>query len=132
FGDFLVKTIPPMGPVCTPGQIYGVTAAGQLRAISPTGAVTSLGTAAPGVSIFNDLGIGSGGSPVYAVERTSGSGTSQNATVWEYNTTTGIWGSTGYSTSSLGGDTGTNMVGGAVDLKTGLYYFGGFTSGGNF
>lgn len=132
YGDFQVKAIPPMGPVCTPGQIYGVTEGGQLRAISPSGTVTNLGTAASGVDAFNDLGIGSGGSLVYAVERSSTSGTSQNATVWQYNTTTGTWASTGYSTSSLGGNTGTNMVGGAVDLKTGLFYFGGFTSSGDF
>ncbi|SJN40754.1 Probable surface-anchored fimbrial subunit [Microbacterium esteraromaticum] len=132
FGDFMVKKIPPMSPVCTAGQIYGVTAAGQLRAISSAGVVTPLGTKASGVSIFNGLGIGSGGSPVYAIERTDTSGTAQNATVWVYNTTTGVWATTSQSTSSLGGNSGTNMVGGAVDLKTGLYYFGGFTSDGDF
>lgn len=131
FGTFLVEKI-VTSPTCQAGYVYGVTASGQLRQVTPNGVVTNMGTAASGVSYFNGLGIGSGGSPVYAIARTSGSGTSLNGTVYAYNTLTGIWTNTGASTSALGGNTGTNLVGGAVDLSTGLYYFGGFTSGGDF
>lgn len=116
---------------CDAGYVYGVTAAGQLRQVAPDGTVTNLGTPASGVLSFNGLGVGPGGSPVYAIERT-GADTSRNATVYEYTTTTGTWSSTGASTSALGGNTGTNMVGGAVNLSTGRYYFGGFTRGGDF
>jgi hypothetical protein len=130
FGSFKVRVIPPMAPTCDAGWIYAVSAAGQLRQVKPDGTVSNLGTSASGVSYFNGLGIGAGGSPVYAIERSAGSGSNQNATIYVYNTTAGTWSSTGYSTSSLGGDTGTNMIGGAVNLSNGLYYFGGFTSGG--
>lgn len=131
FGDFRVRAIPPAAPTCSAGWVYGVSDSGQIRQVAPNGTVTNLGSSA-GVSYFNGLGISAGGQTVYAIERSSSSGTNQNATVWTYNTTTGTWASTGYSTSALGGDTGTNMVGGAVNLNTGLYYFGGFTSNGNF
>lgn len=131
FGTFLVEKL-PLKPYCTAGYVYAVSGTGQLQQVSPDGTVLPVGTSASGVSNFNGLGVGSGGQPVYAIERSSSSGTSQNGTVWEYDVMTGTWASTGYSTSALGGNTGTNMIGGAVDLSTGLFYFGGFTSSGDF
>lgn len=112
-------------PICTAGYVYSVTPGGQLQEVAPSGAVTAVGTAASNVSGFNGLGIGSGGTTAFAVNR------SRNVaigTIYSYNTSTGAWTSTGVST----GDTGTNLVGGAVDLSTGSYYFGGFTSTGAF
>lgn len=119
-------------PVCTAGYVYAISGGGQLQQVSPNGTVSTLGTAASGVSNFNGLGISTGGNTIYAIERTSSSGTSANGTVYTYDVTAGVWTSTGRSTSALGGNTGTNLVAGAVDLSTGLYYFGGFTSNGDF
>ena len=130
FGSFTVEKI-QTAVKCDLGYIYAISSAGQLQQIAPGGAITNIGTSA-GQNNMNGLGIGSGGAPVYATLRSSGSGTSQNATVWQFDTASGQWSSTGASTSSLGGNTGTNMIGGAVDLSSGLYYFGGFTSGGDF
>lgn len=135
FGDRLVRSVPPQSPRCDSGYVYGLSTNGQLRQIAPgASSATNLGTPASGVSYFNALGIGPSGQPVYAIERSSGSGTSQNATVYTYDTTAGTWSSTGANTVGVNGesDTGTNMVGGAVNLKNGLYYFGGFMSNGNF
>lgn len=129
FGDFMVRKLPPSSPTCETGWVYGLSGDGQLRQVSPGNAVTNLGTKASGVSNFNGLGIGSGGDPVYAIERSGSSGTSISGTVWKYNTTTGVWASTGHTT---GGSTGTNLVGGAVNLANGRYYFGGFQGNGNF
>lgn len=133
FGDFRVRAIPPMAPTCAAGWVYGVSSAGQLRQVPPTGPVTNLGSSADTTN-FNGLGIGPGGQTVYGIQRSASGGTAQNAIVWTYNTTTGNWTNTNASTANIGGDsnTGTNMVGGAVNLSNGLYYFGGFTSNGNF
>lgn len=126
FGTFQVRKI-PTAPQCTAGFVYGLSGTGQLQQVDSSGTVTNIGTRATEVSNFNGLGIGSGGE-VYAIERSSSSGTSQNGTVYRYDTTTGVWTSTGANS----GNTGTNLVAGAVDLSSGLYYFGGFTSNGNF
>ncbi|PWD50946.1 hypothetical protein C8046_10060 [Serinibacter arcticus] len=114
-------------PFCEAGYVYSVTDNGQLQQVAPGGVVTPKGTRAPNVSSFNGLGIGSGGQPVYAIAR-SGSGTSMSGTIYSYNVTTGVWSSTG----ATSGNTSSNLVGGAVDLSSGLYYFGGFTSSGSF
>lgn len=126
FGTFQVRKI-QTAPQCTAGFVYGLSSTGQLQQVDSSGTVTNIGTRATGVSNFDGLGIGSGGE-VYAIERSSGSGTSQNGTVYRYDTTTGVWTSTGANW----GNTETNLVAGAVDLSSGLYYFGGFTSNGNF
>lgn len=115
-------------PKCAEGYVYSITGNGQLRQITPNGTVSDIGSQAPTGSYYNGLGVGSGGEPVYAILRSGGSGTDLGATVYRFDTTTGQWSSTGASRSS----TGTNLVGGAVDLSTGIYYFGGFTSSGNF
>ncbi|MEA5053262.1 MAG: SpaA isopeptide-forming pilin-related protein, partial [Propionicimonas sp.] len=132
FGTFTVRKLEPGSyqPTCSAGDIYAISAAGQLQQVAP-GSTKLLGTSA-GRTYMNGLGIGSGGGLVYALQRSNDSGTEQNGTVWQFDTTTGQWSSTGASTSDLGGNTGTNLIGGAVDLSTGLYYFGGFTSNGNF
>lgn len=132
FGTFTVRKIVTTA-VCEPGYVYGVSAAGQLQQVAPNGTVTNVGTSA-GTTNFNGLGMSLGGERIYGLQRSDGSGTAQNGTVWVYDTASGVWTSTGSSTSSLGNNynTSTNLVGGAVNLLNGLYYFGGFMSNGNF
>jgi LPXTG-motif cell wall-anchored protein len=125
FGEFTVQKINYL-PLCDAGYIYAVSATGQMQQVAPGGAVTTIGTSASGVSNFNGLGIGPAGQPVYAIERNTNTGNSQNGTVWTYNTATGVWTSTGTNS----GTTTTNLVGGAVNPTNSLYYFGGFTSAG--
>lgn len=126
FGTFQVRKI-RTAPVCTAGYVYSTSGQGQLRQVAPDGTITNLGNPA-GVANFNGLGIGSGGTLVYGIQRSDDSGTEQSGTVWVYNTATGVWTTTGQNS----GNTKTNLIGGAVDLSTGLYYFGGFTSSGDF
>ncbi|RGE16749.1 SpaA isopeptide-forming pilin-related protein [Leucobacter sp. wl10] len=131
FGTFVLKKLKTQ-PTCEAGYVYAISTTGQMQEVAPDGSVSDIGRRAPDVSVFNGLGIGAGGQPVYGLLRSSGSGTSQNGTVYSYDVATGEWASTGASTSALGGNTGTNLIGGAVDLSNGLYYFGGFTSDGDF
>lgn len=131
FGTFQVVKI-RTEPMCEAGYTFGLSTGGQLQQVSPSGVVTNLGSpASSSDSYFNGLGIGSNGE-VYSILRTASSGTSLNATVYAYDKSKGRWSSTGASTISLGGNTGTSLIAGAVDLSTNLYYFGGFTSNGNF
>lgn len=119
---------------CEPGTVYSVSGRGQLRKIPSNGSpdigspATKKGSWNRDVSVeyFNGLGIGENGSPTFAFERTASSGYSIGATVYQFDRDTGEWSSTNRST----GNTQTNLVAGAVDLRTGNYYFGGFTSGG--
>lgn len=124
-GVFIIERL---GPLCEDGSFLAISGTGQLQRLSTAGgAAEAVGTAASGVSIFNALGVGAGGQTVYALERTTGSGAA-NGTIWTYDPSTGRWSSTGHSTSSLGGNTGANLVGGAVNPVDNLYYFGGYTS----
>lgn len=126
FGTFQVRKIvpPTTNLTCAAGYVYGIGRSGQLQQITPNGVKTNIGTAASNVSSFNALGIGPGGDPVYALNRTNSTST---ATIYKYNTTTGVWTNTGTTRN-----TETNLVAGAVDLSTGIYYFGGYMSNGNF
>ncbi|MCD1286856.1 MULTISPECIES: SpaA isopeptide-forming pilin-related protein [unclassified Brevibacterium] len=111
---------------CTPGTVYSVSQAGQLRKIA-NGTSTNVGDQASGVSNFNGVGIGANGSSAYAYERAfSSSGSETGITVFKLNTDTGKWASTGKSVSV----SGIGFIGGAVDLSTGHYYFGGYNSTG--
>lgn len=109
------------GLVCATGTFYALSGTGQLQRVA-NGAVSSVGTAATGVSSFNGLGIGANGATAIAYERTNGSRT---ATIWYFDGS--AWTSTGdtYATS-------VGLVAGAIDLKTGDYFFGGFSSNGRF
>lgn len=124
----------PVSMTCEPGNVYSVSSSGQMRRISTAGSSNAGSSATKkdnrgrdvSVENFNGLGIGANGTSTYAYERTSGSGYNIGATVYTFDRSSGEWSSTGKST----GDTQTNLVAGAVDLKSGNYYFGGFTSGG--
>lgn len=118
--------------ICEPGNVYGVTAAGQIKAVSPGGTVSNIGNpyASNGnVTVnVNGLGIGTGGSPVYAYQR---SGTIYNsaskAEVLRFDVSTGVWASTGARVDSTANEREVQFVAGAVDLKTGRYLLGGYT-----
>lgn len=116
----------PVSITCEPGVVYSVSQAGQMREISG-GSPKNVGDAANGVSNFNGLGIGTDGSAVYAYERNfNWLGSETGLTVYRFNSSTGKWASTGKSVTV----SGIGFIGGAVDLSTGRYYFGGYTSSG--
>lgn len=121
FGNFAVEVLPSYSPVCTAGTVYAISAGGQLQRITG-GTVTAIGTSA-GESSMNGLGIGAGGSVVYAMERTDDS---TDAEIFTFNTATGVWSSTGHTQA-----TSVGLVAGAVNLSTGAYIFGGYSSNGN-
>lgn len=114
---------PAYAPVCQAGNVYAISDSGQLQAIN-NGTRQNIGTSISSTSI-NGLGIAAEGSAVYAIRRT-GSSNSQTATVYSFNTTTGVWSSTGHSH-----DTSVSLVAGAVNLNDGTYVFGGFASDGS-
>ncbi|WP_054953599.1 DUF5979 domain-containing protein [Flaviflexus massiliensis] len=121
-------------PMCEPGYSFGFGRSGQLQQVAPDGQITNLGRPASSGTDFNGLGIGTEGH-IYSILRSSDtSGTSRNARVYSYDVNSGTWSSTGASTANLNGqrNTETNLVAGAVDLSSNLYYFGGYTSNGNF
>lgn len=112
---------------CTAGTVYSVSGSGQLYQIT-NGNRTAVGNAASGVSSFNGVGIGSNGSVAYAYER---SNNSRTARIYKYDVGTGTWSKTGVSRNLESTDEFSGfLVAGAVDLKTGEYYFGGFQSSG--
>lgn len=118
---------------CTPGTVYSVSGPGQLQQVAPNGTVTNLGTPPSGtITQLNGLGIGTGGTAIYAFDRTN---SFKSATIYSFNPATEQWSNTGttYNTSlaANGGFNG-SLVAGAVDLsaRAGTYYFGGFTSNG--
>lgn len=76
------------------------------------------------VASFNGLGIGKEGSPIYAYERTNSSKTVE---IYQLNPSSGTWS----ATSAERTDNAIQFIGGAVDLDSGLYYFGGFTDSGS-
>lgn len=123
--DFGTYQATSASPSCGAGYIYSVSGSGQMYQVNPSGQVSPMGTAADDVSYFNGLGIGAGGSKVFAISRNTSSGYNVSGTVWKYDTDTGTWASTGVTQS-----TNTNLVGGAVCLSCGTYFFGGFTDGG--
>ncbi len=124
FGSFVAAKRPTptanAGLTCGINTFYSVTSTGQLRSVV-NGTVTALKSAS-GVTVFNGLGIGSGGATAYAYERNN---SDASITMWFYDATSG-WTSTGDTfTTPTGNDN--SYVTGAVDLKTGNYYFGGFS-----
>ncbi|UZD62176.1 SpaA isopeptide-forming pilin-related protein [Brevibacterium sp. JSBI002] len=121
----------PVSISCEPGVVYSVSAGGQLRKITSAGS-QNVGDYATKkddrnrdvpVTSFNGLGIGESGSPIYAYERTN---SAQTVEIYRFDSSTGSWKSTGAKQSR----SGVQFIGGAVDLSTGTFYFGGFNGGG--
>lgn len=144
-GDQLAKPKAPVTPrapaapraaaqnalTCLPGNVFGVSGAGQLQQITTNGnrgTVTNVG-ASFGSGEFNGLGIGSGGTAVYAYNRsnTARPNTPSNAnTVYRFDPAAGRWNSTPARIDTA--NTGvSSLVGGAVD-PSGKYWAGGFTT----
>lgn len=109
---------------CEAGYVYSMQANGQLRQIAPNGTITNLASASG--SDVNGLGIGNGGSPVYAFERSGNR--ADTASMRMYNPMSNTWTT---SSDSYSTDLGNALVAGAVDLASGKFMFGGFTSNGN-
>lgn len=107
------------GLVCATDNLYSIEATGQLKRLS-NGVVTNVGTPAANVQGMNGLGIGRNGTTVLAYERT----TATNITMWYFDGS--AWHSTGDQFSSTDVNA---FVAGAVDLKSGAYFFGGFGGG---
>lgn len=116
-------------PICGPGYVYGLTSAGQIRAVAPGGAVSNLGSAVNQANMqMNGLGIGAGGSTVFAYHRSTDT---LGATVYRFDVNTGSWSTTGAAVNSSTLNRSAVFVAGAVDLGTGRYYIGGYTPTGN-
>lgn len=132
FGDFRVRKIPSKSPICEAGYVYGIRKDGQIVQVAPGGTVTTLGSNSANGSSFNGLGIGTNGSPVYAYSR-SGSGNNEASDsrprIYVYNVQDGKWSSTGVRVPEAN-TSNVTFVAGAVDLKTGKYYLGGFNNDG--
>ncbi|WP_182141275.1 isopeptide-forming domain-containing fimbrial protein [Schaalia sp. JY-X169] len=107
--------------------IYAVSKSGQIQEVAlPGGAVKEVGNKPSSVSSFNGLAIGGGGTVAYGYERSSnGNNSVGTVEIYKYDPATGNWTSQGgkYSPGQ-----GAQFVAGAVDLKTGDYYFGGYAS----
>lgn len=123
FGNFAVEALPSLTPICRAGYAYAISDSGQLQQIVG-GTRTNIGTSLNS-SNMNGLGIGAGGGSVYAIKRSGNDSNSQTATVYTFNTTTGIWSNTGDSRSTT-----VSLVAGAVNLSSGSYIFGGYSSNG--
>lgn len=129
----------PISMTCEPGNVYSVSSSGQMRKVTNSGGdivgdsatkveryLTLLGWRYRDVPVtsFNGLGIGQEGSPIYAYERTNSSKTVE---IYQLNPSSGAWSATGAEQT----DNAIQFIGGAVDLDSGLYYFGGFTDSGS-
>lgn len=112
-------------PICRPGHVYGLTSAGQIRAVAPGGAVSNLGNPVDERNRdMNGLGVGAGGSTVFSYHRFSND---QGARVYRFDVNTGSWSSTKAQVDTYRTIRSAVFVAGAVDLGTGRYYIGGFT-----
>lgn len=116
-------------PICRPGYVYGMTSAGQIRAVAPGGTVSNLGSPVNQTNMqMNGLGIGANGSTVFSYHRFS---KAQGAMVYRFDVNTGSWSSTGAGVDTYNTNRSAVFVAGAVDLGTGRYYIGGYTPTGN-
>ncbi len=152
-GDDWSCTFTPTGTFtakCDSGLVYAITGSGTNagglvhQVNTATGEIKKLSTSQTGSSsgYFNGLGIGAGGSPIYAFRSTDGNSW-PNAQLLEWDSTAGGWmtltgqalasgpdpslASSGVRASDTYAGAGTNLVAGAVDLRSGRYMFGGFS-----
>lgn len=133
FLNFELRDPLQFAPKCETGYVYGLNSNGQMRQATPGTNVTptNLGNPIPGVSAFNGLGIGPGGKTAFAYERTTQGSLGNNvATIYSYSAATGNWSNTGTSVVSSG-DRLQTFLAGAVDLDTGIYFFGGYSYSGD-
>ncbi|WP_181274362.1 SpaA isopeptide-forming pilin-related protein [Brevibacterium oceani] len=124
---------------CEPGVAYSASSDGQLRKMTSSGS-TNVGSYATKrerywsvwsgwqyrdvqVTSFNGLGIGKNGSPIYAYERTD---SAQTVEIYRFDTSSETWKTTDAKESK----SGVQFIGGAVNLSTDIFYFGGFNTAG--
>lgn len=122
--DAVASLATSFAPRCAPGYVYSVTAAGDLRQVVNGGQSTSTGVNFGSATSYNGLGIAKDGAKVYAYARSNSWPNQANvATIVQYDSATGSKTtlSTNYQTDLNGA-----LIAGAVDLKTGDYYFGGY------
>ncbi|WP_058623829.1 SpaA isopeptide-forming pilin-related protein [Microbacterium testaceum] len=124
------RTVPASVPsgvaaslTCAPQTFYSVSLSGQLTRVA-NGTVSTVGAAAQGVTSFNGLGIGANGATALAYER---SNATRTATIYAFDGTKWIKTADTYTNNSV-----TSLVAGAIDLSTGNYYLGGYSSQGQF
>ncbi|BAJ74177.1 predicted outer membrane protein [Microbacterium testaceum StLB037] len=108
---------------CAPQTLYAVSSSGQMRRIA-NGAVSTVGAAAQGITHFNGLGIGADGKTALAFDRSS---TLNTARIYYFDGSRWVRTTDSYTNTSL-----VSFVAGAIDLSTGDYYLGGFTSDSRF
>src|SRR5699024_7711574 len=107
---------------CQPGYVYSIGQGGEIYRIDPSGdrlEIADMGTWSTSDQ-FNGIGIGEHGTPVYAYHRDSRTATS----IYRWNgpgTNPGKVTDFSHNLANNG-----YLVAGAVDLKTGAYYVGGF------
>ena len=99
------------------GTVFGLT---DSTVGGATATMTEL-TQLPNNSYPNALGVSSGGAGLWAVEQ---AGTAGSATVWGYDSETGVW----KSYIGSGGEP-SGFVAGAVDPVNGIYYYADYTAG---
>lgn len=113
---------------CGDGYFYSVRNDGTVQRINAeTGASTTEG-GWTGRSSVNGLGIGANGETMYAYQR-SGNNVQNISTMLRWTAASGQWEAIPGSGNSIGGSNG--LVAGAVDLNTGLYVYGAYSSQGN-
>ena len=131
----------PVSLSCEPGNVYSASAGGQLRKVTSSES-SNVGDSATKqerygtifgwryrdvpVTSFNGLGIGKNGAPIFAYERTD---SAQTVEIYQFDATSESWKTTGATATK----SGVQFIGGAVNLSTDVFYFGGFnTSGTSF
>lgn len=115
---------------CEPGVFYSVRQGGDVYRYNRSGGGGTLeGGWQPSRNQggINGLGIGPGGGYAYAFERTAGSfnaGARDIHRMLHYDAISNTWSNAGprWETPSFNGD----LIAGAVDLQTEMFYFGGF------
>ncbi|GAA1628952.1 hypothetical protein GCM10009700_15800 [Brevibacterium sanguinis] len=111
---------------CAPGNVYSVNRGGELSHIASNGNVTRVGGPSSGTTFtqLNGVGISSGGTGIYAFDRTSNT----VAAFQKFDLTNDVWRPFGqsFNAASSPGNFAGSLVAGAVDLKTGNYFFGGY------
>ena len=116
---------------CSPGTFYSVLENGTLRQVVDSGSTATVTTVSSALYTgatprINGLGISYGGQAVYAFERYNNGTSDSGMRLIRYDATSGqktsLMAITYWSGIKL------DLIAGAVDPSTGIYYFGGYSS----
>jgi hypothetical protein len=116
-------------PQCVAGYVYGIHDNGQI--VQANGStVTTFGNPVGGTGSkdFNGLGIGTGGGPVFAYNR-SGDGSNARPMIYSFDTADGTWSSKQRVPEKE--TDGVTFIAGAVSLDNSRYYLGGYAGSDN-